>query len=76
MNLQFVTGVYAMLANMMSYLCKPEHTLSKPLKKASKEVYAKYIKGKMNYIGNIFLTNWDVSTHESIKGVLYLPMRH
>ena len=27
MNLQFVTGVYAMLAYLMSYLCKPENAM-------------------------------------------------
>ena len=65
-----------MLTYLMSYLCKPEHTMSKPMKKASKEAYAKYIKGKINSIGNIFLTKWDVSTHEAIRGLSYLPMRH
>ena len=53
-----------------------EHMLSKPMKKASKEVYAKYIKCKMNSIGNIYSTMWDVSTHEPVKWVLYLPMLH
>ena len=27
-------------------------------------------------IGNTFLTKWKVSTHEAIKKVLFLPMRH
>ena len=65
-----------MLTYLMSYLCKPEHAMSRPMKKASKGAYVKDIKGKMNSIGNIFLTKWDVSTHEAIKGVLYLPIRH
>ena len=56
MNLQFVTGVYAMLTYLTSYLCKPEHAISELVKKASKEAYGKYIKGKMLSIGNTFLT--------------------
>ena len=46
MNLQFVTGVYAMLTYLTSYLCKPEHTMSKLVKKASKEPYGKNIKNR------------------------------
>ena len=46
------------------------------MKKASKEVYGKDIKGKMFPIGNTFLTKREVSTHEAIKRVISLPMRH
>ena len=81
MNLQFVTGVYAMHTYLTSYLCKPEHAISELMKKASKqaygkEAYGKEIKGKMLFIGNTFLTKREVSTHEAIKRVLSLPMRH
>ena len=50
--MQFVTGVYAMLTCLTSYLCKPEHTMSERMKKASKEAYGKGIKDKMLSIGN------------------------
>ena len=40
------------------------------MKKASKETYEKDIEVKMLSIGNTF------STHEAIKRVLSLPMRH
>ena len=33
-NLQFVTGVYAMLTYLISYLCKPKHTISELMKMA------------------------------------------
>ena len=36
-------------------------------KKASKEAYGSYIKGKMLFIGNTFLTKREVSIHEAIK---------
>ena len=71
MNLQFVTGIYAMLTYLTSYLCKPEL-----MKKSSKETYRKDIKGKMLSIGNTFLTKYEFSTHEAIKRALSLPMRH
>ena len=54
MNIQFVTGVYAMLTYLTSYLCKPEHNMSELMKKASKEAYAKYVKGKLRVIGNVY----------------------
>ena len=46
MNLQFVTGVYAMLTYLTLYLCKPEHALSELMEKTSKEAYGKDIKDK------------------------------
>ena len=75
-NIQFVTGLYAMLTYLTSYLCKPEHTMSELMQKALKEAYGKDIKGKMRDIGNVFLTKREVSTHEAIKRVLSLPLRH
>ena len=51
MNLQFVTGVYAM---PITYLCKPEHAMSELMKKTFKEAYWKDIKGKMLSIDRTF----------------------
>ena len=65
-----------MLTYLTSYLCKPEHPVSKLMKKASKEAYGRDVKGKMLTIGNTFLTKCEVSTHEAIKRVLSLPMWH
>ena len=67
MNLQFVTGVYAMPTYLTSYLCKTEHAMSGLMKKASKGAYGRDIKSKMLSIGNTFLTKREVSIHESIK---------
>ena len=76
MNLQFVTGVYAMLTYLTSYLCKPEHTMCELMKKASKGTSGKDIKGKMLSIGNTFLTGgfytWSnpksiIFTYEALK---------
>ena len=76
MNLQFIIGVYVVFTYVSSYLCKPKHTMSELMKKELKEVYGKDIKGKMLSIGNIFLTKCEVSTHEVIKRVLFLLLRH
>ena len=38
-NLQFVTDVYAMLAYLTLYLCKPEHKMKELMRKASKEAF-------------------------------------
>ena len=46
------------------------------MKKASKEAYGKDSKGKMFSIGNTFLTKREVSTHDAIKRVLSLSVRH
>ena len=72
MTIQFVTGVYTTLTYLTSYLCKPEDTVSELMKKASKETCGK----DMDSVVSIFLTKREVSTHEAIKRVLSLPMRH
>ena len=66
MNLKFVIGVYAMITYLTSYSCKPERTMSKLMKKVSKEVQGKEIKGKMLLTGNTFLIKLKVSTHEAM----------
>ena len=76
MNIKCVTGVYAMLTYLLSYLSKPEHTLSELVKMASKEAYIKDIREKIQSTGNIFLTKHEVSTHEAVKRILSLLMRN
>ena len=61
----------------LTYLCKPEHTMSKLMKKASKEAYEKDIeskKGKILSIGNKFLTSHKEILHmkQSKEYYLYL----
>ena len=70
--MQFFTGVYAILTYLISYLYKAEHTMSKLMKKASKDVYGKDIRENMYSIGNTFLTKRGsigsiVSTYETFK---------
>ena len=76
MNVKFVTGVYAMLKYLTSYLCSTEYALREHMKNTSKEAYRKDIKGEMLFIVNAFLTKHEVSMHKAVKRVLSLPMRH
>ena len=46
LNLQFVTGVYALLTCLTSYLCKPEYAVSERMKKTSKELMEKILNVK------------------------------
>ena len=75
MNIQFVTSVYAMLTYLTSHLSKPEHTMMEHMKKISEEGYGKD-RSKWHSIGNIFLTEREVSKREAIKRVMSLPKRH
>ena len=76
MNIQFVTGIYGMLAYLTSYLCKAEHGMSELMKKASKEATGENMRGKLRKIGNVFLTKRELSTHEAVIRLLSLPMRY
>ena len=75
MNLQFVTGIYGLLAYLTSYMCKPERNMSELMKKALKEASGKDIKEKLRTVGNIFKTKRECSLSEAIKRTLSLPMR-
>ena len=75
MNIQFVTGVYGLLAYLTSYLCKPEHKASELMKKAGTEASGLGLKEKLRKAGNVFLTKREVTTPEAIKRTLSLPMR-
>ena len=52
-----MTGIYTMLTYLTSYLCKPEHTMSQLMKKASKESYGRNVLEKLSAIGNVFSLN-------------------
>ena len=54
MNIQYVTGVYAMIIYLTSYLCKPEHTGSKLMKTASIEAQSLGSMRRSNAICNVF----------------------
>ena len=76
MNLQYGTGIYALLTYLTSYLCMPEHHVICK-ENASKEAYNKKVKEKLWCFSNVvFWIKWEVSLHEAIQRVLSMPMRH
>ena len=75
MNIQFVVGIYGVLAYLTSYLCKPEHTMSEFMKAASKEATISGVKEQLRAIGNEFITKREVSCHEGIMRTLSMPLR-
>ena len=75
MNLQYVTGVYGLLAYLTSYMCKPERNMSELMRKALKEASGKDVKEKLRSIGNVFKTKRECSLAEATKRTLSLPMR-
>ena len=54
-----------MLIYLASCVCKPEHTMDELIKKAAKEATGKEVMQKLHATGNIFLTKWEVSSHET-----------
>ena len=61
MNIQFMTGIYAMLTFLASYMCKPQHTVSELIRNASKESYGRNVREKLRGVGNVFITKRKVS---------------
>ena len=56
MNLQHVTGLYAMIVYLTPWLPKPEHIMSELVKKAAKDVHGLGSMKQLNAIDNVFLT--------------------
>ena len=75
MNIQYVTGIYAVLAYLTGYLCKPEHTMGELMKKVIKDVNESGVGDKLGAIGNVFIDKREISTHESIMRLLSMPFR-
>ena len=65
-----MTGVYAMLTNLIFYLCKPESAMSELIKKATKKAYWKNVWEKLSAAGNVFMTTLKVSPRGTIRQLL------
>ena len=76
MNIQFVTGMYGVVAYLTSYLCKPERAMSEFMKAACEESESLTMREKLNKIGNIFQEKREVSLHEAIAFLISLAYRH
>ena len=75
MDIKYITNIWACIAYLTSYMCKPERTMSELMRKASKEAHDKEIQHKLFHIGQVFLKCREVSEHEAIARVLSLPLR-
>ena len=75
MNIQYVVGVYGLVAYLTSYLCKPEHNMSEFMKAAAAERHSSGVKDKLRAIGNVFLTKREVSCHEAVMRCLSMSLR-
>ena len=75
MNLQFVTGIYGLLAYLCSYMSKEERKLGEIMRKVVEESPGLNVREKLRKVGNVLLTKREVSTHEATKRTLSLPIR-
>ena len=75
MDIQYITNIWACIAYLTSYICKPEKTMSEMMRKASKESTSKPIRDALGDIGHIFIKSREVSEHEAISRILSLPLR-
>ena len=73
MDIQYIVDVWACIAYITSYMCKPEKEMSQLMKHAVKE--ADTVKEKLKAIGNTFLQSREVSQHEAIARLISIPLR-
>ena len=73
MDIQFVIDVWACIAYITSYMCKPEKEMSQLMTHAVKE--ADTVRDKLKAIGNTFLHSREISQHEAIARLISIPLR-
>jgi len=73
MDIQYITDVWACVAYITSYMCKPEKSMSDLMRNACKE--AATVKEKLKSIGNVFLKSREVSQHEAIARLVQMPLK-
>lgn len=69
-----ITSIWACLAYITSYVCRPEKTMSEVMHKASKESADKNIRDRMCNIANQLRKGREVS-YEAIMRVLSITLR-
>ncbi|XP_062618879.1 uncharacterized protein LOC134280486 [Saccostrea cucullata] len=75
MDIQFITNVWACIAYLTSYICKPERSMSEMMRKACKESENKSMRDALRDIGDVFRKSREVSEHEAIARILSFPLR-
>ena len=56
-------------------MCKEKGKLGEIMRQVVKESPGLNVREKLKKVGNVFLTKHEVSTHEAIKQILFLPLR-
>jgi hypothetical protein len=73
MDIQYITDVWACVAYITSYMCKPERQMSELMRTAAKEADTQ--KDKLKAIGDALCKGREVSQHEAIYRILGMQMR-
>ena len=77
MNIQFCTSIYAVIAYLTSYLCKPERSMSELMRKTAKECESENVRKVMSKVGGVLINKRETSLHEAIMSrvLSMLPLR-
>ena len=61
MDIQYITDIWACIAYLTSYICKPERTMSELMKKAIKESSHQGVREKLSHVAHIMRKAREVS---------------
>ncbi len=75
MDIQIITDMWACIAYITSYICKPEKTMSELMRKAAKEAPQGNLSSQLYHVANAMRKGREVSQHEAIMRLLSIPLR-
>ena len=75
MDLQFVCDPYACISYISAYVTKDERELSQMLKDAAKEMKNADVKSRLRKVGNVYLSNREISAQEAAYRLLSIPLK-
>ncbi len=75
MDMQIITSMWACIAYITSYICKPEKSMSELMRKAAKEAPEGNLSSQLYHVANAMRKGREVSQHEAIMRLLSIPFR-
>ncbi|XP_069105751.1 uncharacterized protein [Argopecten irradians] len=75
MDIQFVCVPYACISYIASYVTKDERELSQMLMEAAKELRDADVKVRLRKVGNVYLSNREISAQEAAYRLLSIPLK-
>ena len=75
MNIQFCTSIYAVIAYLTSYLCKPERSMSELMRKTAKECDSENNRSVLRKVGGVLIRKRETSLHETCMRALSMDLR-